>query len=221
MMNPEIKTPDKLLNLQLDHETRDSIKLILFNFSSVLNGKVLSLREQKELLERNKRLILKLSRIPRFYRDAQPETDTKPNVSPMRRRSPRRMRDSLELAYSMRCELLEILYQNQDYAILYSDHFSEPIKKGLVMLNNQLVARLDDLKNRETEKGRRFVNYARLTSSLTSSSEGNHLSVFCDCKLVMIVIGFSNADLEDEDEQELVDRLKAQLQKLLKKTKKS
>ena len=173
-MNPEASAPDAQLKLQLDHDTRDSLKLILFNFSSVLNGKVLSLREQKELLERNKRLLLKLSRIPRFFREP-PETEVKPNVSP-KRRSPRKTRDSLELPYSMRNELIDMLYRNQDCAILYDEHFPEPFKRNLVAMNNQLVARLDDLRNRPIEKGRRFLHYARLTSSLTSSSEGN---LFC------------------------------------------
>lgn len=178
-MNPNEKppepeaSPDKTLNLQLDHETRDALKLILFNFSSVLNGKLLSLREQKELLERNKRLLLKLSRLPRFYQDAQPEIDVKPAVSPTRKRSPRRARDSLELTFSMRNELIDQLYRNQDLGVLFEDLFPEPSKRQLVAQNNQLIGKLDDLKNRPTEKGRKFVQFARLTSSLSDSSDGN------------------------------------------------
>lgn len=186
-VNPEQSSPEKPLYLQLDHETRDGIKLILFNFSSVLNGKELSLKEQKELLERNRRLLLKLSRIPRFYLETQ--TVPKRDTSRGRRISPRKTRDVLVLGYSTRNEILDILYRNQDYAILFDDHFTEALKKDLVTLNNQLVAKLDDLKNRPSEKQiRRFANFARLTASLTTSSEGALLNSLL-ISIILISIG--------------------------------
>lgn len=170
--NAEHSSSDRtVLSLQLDHETRDNVKLLLFNFSSVLNGKELSFKEQRELLERNRRLIMKLSRIPRFYTDAQPAQPTpKQTAGRRKRRSPSKSRDVLMLPHSLRNEVVDLLFRNQDFAILFEDFFTEQQKKEVVSSNNQVVAKLDDLKNMPAQKQiRRFANFARLTASLTSS----------------------------------------------------
>lgn len=176
------------LYLQLDQETRDEVKSILGEFNSVLGGQKLKLKEKKELLERNRQLMLKFSRIPRFYYG--PQTTPKRNTSRPRNRSrrssPSRTRDPLVLAHSMRQGILDIMYQNQDFAILFSDHFAERSKRDLITVNHRLIASLNDLRYRPSEKPRpRFANFTRLTASLTTTSEGTSEGTF---EFILILI---------------------------------
>ena len=165
-----------VLYLQLDRKTREELKSVLNEFSNVLRGNQLELKEQKQLLERNRQLILKLSRLPRFYRETPIAPRSRSRSRGARRspsRSPNRRGGTLVLAHHMRMGILDVLYLNQDYSILFNDFFSERSKRHLIELNNRLVVNLNDLTARPSEKrSRRFKEFAKLMASKTSSSEG-------------------------------------------------
>lgn len=125
------------VNLLLYDTTRDSIKKILSDFTSVLAGKKTTVEDLEKLQRSGNNLIGKLAELKRI----------KPQISRFRitprKTVPCRSRN-LEIDYNLKSDIVKLLQQNLDFAIKYSD-ISRKIKAELIKENDLGIEELESL----------------------------------------------------------------------------
>lgn len=140
------------LKFQLPINTRDDLKKLLTDFSSMLAGD--STKDIVLVSNRNAEMISQLSELDRFEEENEESrrkrlklTDD-PSAHPSASQS---IQYVLELSYEQRKKITDILEANEELAIGSPDLQWAEIKKNMIEENRQLIEQVNALKRRIAE----------------------------------------------------------------------